>query len=95
MIENSIELAKTQRVHKLLAVATGLEGFPSPTITQRFGIMEDWATASAGQIKVALVVQAWLINPQRFGVLVARNRGLNIAVFTSEQDASAWLLGSQ
>src|SRR5262245_60817998 len=87
MIEQSIELARTQRVRKLLAVITGLDGFPSPTLAERFLMVEEWAAASAGLIKLALVIQPWLMNPERFGVLVARNRGFIANVFTLEEDA--------
>jgi hypothetical protein len=94
MIEQSIELAKTRQVRKLLAVITGLDGFPSPTLAERFLMVEKWAAASAGLIKFALVIQPWLMNPERFGILVARNRGLIANVFTLEEDARAWLFGA-
>ena len=94
MIEQSIELAKARRVRKLLAVITGLDGFPSPTLADRFLMVEEWAAASAGLIKFALVIQPWLMNPERFGILVARNRGLIANVFTLEEDARAWLFGA-
>jgi hypothetical protein len=32
-----------------------------------------------------------LIDPARFGVTLARNRGLMLDVFTSEAEALAWL----
>jgi hypothetical protein len=83
MVEESIELAKARRVRRLLDVITGLDGFPSPTLTERFQIVEGWAGASAGRIKFALVIEPWLINPERFGVMVARNRGFDAEVFTS------------
>jgi hypothetical protein len=95
IIRQSIELAKTQRVRKLLAVITCLNGFPSPTLAQRFRMVEEWAATSVGEIKFALVIQPWLMNPQRFGVLVARNRGFDAEVFTSEEEALDWLLESQ
>jgi hypothetical protein len=95
MVEQSIELAKTHRVRRLLAVITGLDGFPSPTLAERFFIIAEWAAASTGQIKLALVLQRWLMDPQRFGILVARNRGFVADVFTSEEDALAWLLGPE
>lgn len=95
MVEQSIELAKTHRVGRLLGVITGLDGFPSPTLADRFFIISEWAAASAGQIKFALVIQPWLMDPRRFGVLVARNRGFLADVFTSEEDALAWLLGAE
>jgi hypothetical protein len=38
-----------------------------------------------------LVVRPELIDSERFGVIVARNRGLVCDVFTAEADAVAWL----
>lgn len=92
MIGESIALAKTRRVGKLLIVGTGLDGFPSPTLTERFQMVEEWAAISKGQIKSAFVIHPWLVHPAKFGILVAHNRGFIADVFTSEQDARTWLL---
>jgi hypothetical protein len=39
-----------------------------------------------------LVVNQEMIDPDRFGVTVAMNRGLNGNVFSTEEEAIAWLL---
>ena len=38
-------------------------------------------------VKVAMVVRPELIDPERFGVTVARNRGLFSNAFSSESEA--------
>jgi len=40
---------------------------------------------------IALVASETLVDPRRFGELVARNRGLNVRVFTNMDEATAWL----
>lgn len=47
----------------------------------------------AGKLrKIAAVGRPGLVDRQRFGEMVARNRGINIRVFTSLDDATRWLL---
>jgi hypothetical protein len=43
-------------------------------------------------IKVAVAVSPELLDPRRFGEMVARNRWVNLRVFTSANDAAKWLL---
>jgi hypothetical protein len=40
---------------------------------------------------VAFFAKESLVDPQRFGEAVARNRGINVRVFTDELQARAWL----
>ena len=44
------------------------------------------------RIKVAFVSRPEQIDPQKFGTLVARNRGVTVDVFTDFQAAEEWLL---
>ncbi len=92
MVRLSIELAKRKGVPKLLAVTTRLDGFPSPSLAQRFFIASEWADTSLGQVRLSLVLQPWVIDPEKFGVLVGRNRGLISDAFISEEEALHWLL---
>jgi hypothetical protein len=43
-------------------------------------------------IKVAVAVRPERLDPQRFGEMAMRNRGVNARVFTSVEDAEEWLL---
>lgn len=40
---------------------------------------------------VAVVASEQFVDPRRFGEVVARNRGLNLRVFTDMDEATAWL----
>lgn len=40
---------------------------------------------------VAVVASETFVDPRRFGEVVARNRGLNVRVFTDMDEAMAWL----
>ncbi|HEV8398412.1 MAG TPA: hypothetical protein VGQ18_01115 [Gemmatimonadales bacterium] len=40
---------------------------------------------------IAMVGPETLVDPRRFGEVVARNRGLNVRVFTDMDEATAWL----
>jgi len=61
------------------------------TMNDRFEIAEHGARAAV-KIKVALVAFPELIDPRKFGVTVARNRGLDVDVFTDRSEALRWLL---
>ena len=43
--------------------------------------------------QVALIARPGMIDPERFGQMVAGNRGADGRVFASEADAVAWLTG--
>ena len=40
---------------------------------------------------IAFLGRTELLDPRRFGEMVARNRGVNVRVFTDENEARAWL----
>ncbi len=92
MVRCSIELAKRERVTRVLAVGTRLDALSAPSFSQRFVIFSDWAAISHGRVRLSLVTRPWMIDPQKFGILVGRNRGLIADVFTSEEEALDWLM---
>jgi hypothetical protein len=64
------------------------------TTPDRYFLAEGLARFWDRSIKLSLICRTDQIDPQRFGQLVASNRGLNISIFTSEEDGLAWLLES-
>jgi hypothetical protein len=94
IIATSLSTATLLRVDRFLVDATGLTGFPSPNHWQRFWMATEWADITRG-LRLAVVAREELIDPDRFGVVVARNRALLANVFTSEEEAVAWLLDPQ
>jgi hypothetical protein len=88
----AITFAREQGIRNLLIDATQWTGHPNPTTMERFDWAEAFAKAALTKVKVAMVVPAEFMDPERFEVTVARNRGLFGNVFDSEQDALEWLL---
>jgi hypothetical protein len=91
LIADAISACRDRGIERLLVDATGMTGVPIPTLVERFLIAEEWAQASGGAVVVALVVRAEYIHPRKFGVSVARDRGMATDVFTSETEALRWL----
>ncbi|QDU30096.1 hypothetical protein ETAA8_52150 [Anatilimnocola aggregata] len=79
-------------VRRMLVNSSELSGFPPPTMMDRYEMGKLWAESEAGSgIHIALVARAELIDPKKFGALVATNRGTSNDVFTNEEDALRWL----
>ena len=65
-----------------------------PTILDRFEMglrIAKHYMASDPRIRLAVLGHEPMIHPERFGELVARNRGADARVFTDEGQARAWL----
>lgn len=87
----AIALARAQQLPKLLILASAME-LPAPaTVLERYRVGEALAQASGDAVSVAIVVRAELIDPQKFAITVAMNRGARANVFDSEPAARAWL----
>ena len=66
-----------------------------PTILDRFELGTNIAKnylESEPRIRLAILGNEPMIHPERFGELVARNRGADARVFTEEAAARDWLL---
>jgi hypothetical protein len=78
----------------ILIVARAITG-RIPTILDRFEMGVRTARHYLGsdpRIRLAVVGHEPMIHPERFGELVARNRGADARVFTDETQALDWLL---
>ena len=91
LVSNVIARCRAQSVNMLLVDATGLVDLPIPTLVDRFLMVEDWAQEAKGTVVVAMIAPPEYIHPRKFGVKVALNFGLICDVYSSEEDASAWL----
>src|SRR5688500_12347673 len=85
VIARAISEAADQGIQRLLVDTINLRGFPHPTTSERQFMAEQWASRSRGLI-LAVVARPNLIDPLRFGVMVARHKGLLADVFTSEPE---------
>jgi hypothetical protein len=88
----AIEFARKQHVRRLLVDTTGWTGHKSPGTLQRYEVASIFAKAAGPTLMLAMVVRPEMMDPDKFEVMVAKNRGLTGNVFDSEQDALAWLL---
>jgi len=92
-VVEAIEFSREQRMRKLLIDTTNWTGHPRPDTLERFTWAEAFAKAARSTVKLAMVVRPEMMDPDKFEVTVARNRGMIGNVFDSEKDALAWLLG--
>ncbi len=90
-ISTAITDANMQKFHKLLIVAAEVTGFDPPHLASRYFIVSDWAAAAGGLVQLAFVARPEMIDPQKFGVTLAKNLGTTANVFTNEKDALDWL----
>ena len=74
-----------------MVVTLGLTGFQPPNVIERYYFINEWAKASGHSVHVAVVAYPEMIDPEKFGVTVATNIGFVCDVFTSEEQALAWL----
>ena len=91
LVTSALAQAFLQRHDRLLVVATDVVGFDSPGVPARHEMMRHWAAAAQAWVRLALVVRAELIDPEKFGVMAARNFGFVTDVFEAEREALDWL----
>ena len=91
LVDQTIAYVRDQRIPKLLFNAKALVGFPSPSLPTRYFAARRFAETGKGLVQLAMVIQAAHIDPEKFGVIVARNSGLNADVFSEEKEALEWL----
>ena len=91
LVDQAIVYARDRALPKLLINCTELVGFPSPTLPQRYFLVRGWAQTAQGRVQVAMVARAGMIDPEKFGITVARNAGLLAQVYPTEPEAVAWL----
>ena len=91
MVAQAMRYSRESGLADLLANTHGLTGFATPSTFARYSLAVKWAEAAGGALRVALVTRPEIIDPQKIGVLMAQNRGVNGDVFTNETEALAWL----
>ena len=91
-VAEAIDLCDQRQVKRLLVDGTALTGVPSPSMIDRYEIVTQWASVAKGRVKIAFVPRPEMLDPTKFGITVASNRGLQINAFTSEAEALTWLL---
>ena len=87
-----IRFSREQGICNLLIDTTNWTGHESPDTLQRFIAASEFAKAAGSEVKIAMVVRPEMMDPDKFEVIVATNRGMIGNVFDSEKEALAWLL---
>lgn len=90
-VARTIAQARDEGIGKLLVVGTQVSGFDPPSIAERHQMVREWADVAEGRVIMAIVMHGEFIDPERFGVVAARNFGFSMNVFESESEAIAWL----
>jgi hypothetical protein len=91
LVREGIAAARRNRARELVINTTELTGFGAPDAFDRFLAVVEWAAEAAPGTRLAVVARPEMIHPERFGVLVAANRGLASNIFATEVEARAWL----
>lgn len=76
-----------------LLVLVPRAAWPAPTTAQRLAMVRSWAAAADGRVRLAVVADAALLDPERVGVVAARSFGLAGEAFQDEAEARRWLAG--
>jgi hypothetical protein len=92
LLSQAVEYCRENGIRRLLIDTTKLTGFGEPRTVERFSVGERLALDARAAVKVAVVGRPEVIDPARFGVTVARNRGFFSKAFSSELEAWTWLL---
>ncbi len=92
LVTAAIQFCRLHKISRLLVDTTGLTGFPPPLIHERYWSAQEWAQAARGSLDLAMVAKEENLDPQRFGVLVAKNAGLNAHASSSLEECLGWLL---
>jgi hypothetical protein len=92
MVDRALRLCSEDHVAGLLVDIRQLTGFTQPSPTERYWFTKKWAETADGKVTLVMISRPELMDPERIGVTMARNRGLIADVFIDESDAVKWLL---
>lgn len=84
----AVRACRERKRSKLLVDSTRIEG-PISTVDRYH--MGNYGAQEGVDLQVASLTRPDLVDPGKFGVVVAKNRGLTIDVFTDRQKAVDWL----
>jgi hypothetical protein len=92
MVTQAIRFCRGQKIPRLLVDLSRLTGFRRPPLQERYWAVQEWAQEAAGVVVFALVAPEVMVDPQRFGVVVAANVGFRAFISSNEREALSWLL---
>jgi hypothetical protein len=92
LISRAVLLCHRQRIKKLLIDSRGLPEFRPPEMAEQYALAERIAADAQALVTIAHVASLDWIRFGKFGLIVAKNRGLDVMNFRSETEALKWLL---
>ena len=92
LISRAVLHCRKQKIEKLLFDSTGLPRFRPPGTSEQYNLAERIASDAKSLVKIAHVASPEWILSGKFGVIVAKNRGLDVKNFRSGPEALKWLL---
>jgi len=84
-------MADAIRGHAAKAAFVDIRAVPGPYTFMDYIELGEMAARYLAFVPVAVMGGSEQLDPERIGKVVARNRGANLEVFTSEAEAHAWL----
>jgi len=93
MITAALENCRAEQVRDILIDISSMHGFDSPGPAYRRWAVRRWAAMLAHRIPLAIVARREHICPQKTGLLIAAEEGLDAHICTTEAEALSWLDG--
>ena len=91
LVDDAIETCRKAGVKGFVADLCDLRGFPVPSAVDRLLAISQWAATSDSRVAVAVVISEDKVDPEKLGVLIAKNRGMDAEVFSYRHEAMAWV----
>jgi hypothetical protein len=91
LMSRAVAEAESRSLPKLLIQLSGLSGLQAPTTYERYLLSVELAQESTNRMRLAVVARPELIDPQKIGVQMATALGVECDIFSSEDEALAWL----
>lgn len=93
-----LESVKREKTDKVLVDGTAMTGEPEMFERFLYGafaaiVVSDFKQDPSVRIKFAYALKPPLLDAERFGEMVAANRGMDVKAFGSVQEARDWLAG--
>ena len=92
-VDGAIRYCRENGKTRLLADIRETTGFPPPNIAERYYLIEKWASTAMGQVKMAMIGRREMIDEDKIGITMAKNRGFDAEIFSDEGQALKWLVG--
>src|SRR6478672_7576242 len=89
-IDDTIIWCRRERIRGLLADVRQAV-FERPTVAQRFTFISRWADLAGPSVVIAVCADPAMILEDKFGVVIANNRGMIADAFADIDEATKWL----